>query len=125
MFLAYIINMNKKGRSSLLKQLDQKDFLSEIADLWPAAGGSLSLVRKPCVRPGCPACAKGIKHASYILMTRDEVSRRCMYVPKELAPVLREAMENGKKVDKLMSRMAVRMIMAWRDKRGKKARRPK
>jgi hypothetical protein len=48
-----------------------------------------------------------------------------MHVPKELAPVLREALENGKKVDHLMERMAVRMIMEWRDKRGKKTRRQK
>lgn len=125
MLLEYINNMKKKDRLRLLKQLNQKTFQSEIEDLWPFARGSLSLVRKPCVRPGCPACAKGIKHPSYILMTRDEASRRCMHVPKELAPVLREALENGKKVDHLMERMAVRMIMEWRDKCGKKTRRQK
>ena len=112
--------MKKKDRSRLLKQLDRKDFLSEIAGLWPAAGGSLSLVRKPCVRPVVRFVPKAL-NMPRIFNDKDEVGRRCMYVPKELAPVLREALENGKKVDKLMSRMAVRMIMKWRDKRGEKA----
>ena len=126
MIFAYISGMNKKSR--VLKQLDsfrsfrvnRKAFQSEVAGLWPLARGSLTLIRKPCVRPDCPACTKGVKHSAYILMVRDKNSRRCLYVPRELAPVLRQALRNGKILERRLSRLAMQLIMAYRAQRQQK-----
>src|ERR1017187_8750855 len=35
----------------------RKSFLRQLEKLWPAIKGSLSEVRKPCIRPNCAACA--------------------------------------------------------------------
>ena len=114
MIFAYISGMNEKNRLRLLNRLNQKAFQSEVAGLWPLARGSLTLIRKPCIRPGCPACAKGIKHSAYILMTRDKGTRRCLYVPRELAPILRQALRNGKVLERRLARLAMQMILAYR-----------
>jgi hypothetical protein len=95
MIFTYISGMNEKNRLRLLNRLNQKAFQSEVASLWPLARGSLTLIRKPCIRPGCPACAKGVKHSAYILMTRDKGARRCLYVPRDLAPILRQARQSS------------------------------
>ena len=121
MIIAYISGMNKKDRIHLLKQLDQKAFQSDVANLWPLARGSLTLIRKPCVRPACPACAKGGKHSAYILMARDKGSRRCLYVPRELMPLLRQALRNGKVLERRLSRMAMQLILAYCAQRRQRA----
>ena len=117
MLFAYINGMKEKKRICLLKRLDQKAFQAEVAGLWPLARGSLTLIRKPCIRPACPACAKGVKHAAYILMARDKSSRRCLYVPRELAPLFREAIRNGKVLEQRLVHLAIQLIMAYRDQR--------
>lgn len=117
MISAYISGMNGKNRLRLLNRLNQKAFQSEVAGLWPLARGSLTLIRKPCIRPGCPACAKGVKHSAYILMTRDKGARRCLYVPRDLAPILRQALRNGKVLERRLARLAMQMILAYRGQR--------
>ena len=109
--------MNEKNRIRLLNRLNQKAFQSEVADLWPLARGSLTLIKKPCIRPGCPSCAKGVKHSAYILMTRDKGERRCLYVPRDLAPILRQALRNGKVLERRLARLAMQMILTYRAQR--------
>ena len=75
----------------------------ELADLWPVAKGSLSEVRKPCVRPNCRACASGEKHPVWLFSFRQGGRRRCMYVARELVPQLQEAIGNGRRVEALMA----------------------
>ena len=121
MIFAYISGMNEKNRIRLLNRLNQKAFQSEVADLWPLARGSLTLIRKPCIRPGCPSCAKGVKHSAYILMTRDKGARRCLYVPRDLAPILRQALRNGKVLERRLARLAMQMILAYRAQRRRRS----
>ncbi len=47
-------------------------------------GGSLSMVRKTCIRPSCRACACDDKHPAFLLAFTEKGRRRCMEVPKEL-----------------------------------------
>jgi len=70
-----------------------------IAQLWPVAKGSLSLVRKPCVRANCRACASGRKHPVWLFSFRQAGRRRCMYVPPSMVKTLRLAIENGRRVE--------------------------
>ena len=74
-----------------------------MAGIWPVAKGSLSLVRKPCVRANCKACASGEKHPVWLFSFRQAGRRRCMYVPERLVATLRQAIENGRRMEALIA----------------------
>lgn len=98
----------------------QKHFHTQILALWPALKGSLCEVRKPCIRPNCPACACGDKHRAFILAFSEKGRRRCMYVPAELVPLLQEGLENGRKLDSLLTEMGPKLLRAYRQERDAK-----
>ena len=52
-------------------------FLKKVAALWPVARGTVSLVRKPCSRRTCPACASGERHPALIFTCRVGGRSRC------------------------------------------------
>ncbi len=72
------------------RALLQKEFLAQLPSLWPPLKGSLAFVKKPCIRKNCPACARGDKHPAWIFSFTQDGRRRCMYVPKDLVPLLRQ-----------------------------------
>ena len=82
--------------------------------LWPAIKGSLAEVRKPCIRPQCPACARGDKHPNYLLAYSDQGRRRCLYVPKALVPALKRALANGRKLEQLLYQMGPALVREYR-----------
>jgi len=94
-------------------------FLRELARRWPVAKGSLAEVRKPCVRPNCRTCRSGEKHAAFIFGFREKGRQRCMYVPRELVPALKRAVQNGRWVEEELSRMGRQLIEAYRKKRNR------
>ena len=94
-----------------------KKFQKELENLWPLAKGSIAEVRKPCIRPDCPACAKGEKHKAFIFSYMDKKHRRCMYVPKELVPVMQQAIKNGRHLEEIMHQMGPRIIREYREKK--------
>ena len=89
-------------------------FVEKIAALWPALKGSLAQVRKPCIRPNCRACACGEKHPNYLLAYTSDGRRRCMYVPLAMVPILERALENGRKLERLLSEMGPALIRHYR-----------
>jgi hypothetical protein len=92
-------------------------FLEAAQTLWPVADGSLSLRKSPCVRAHCPACAAGEGHRSYVLYGRNKNKRFSLYVPEELVPEIRTALENGRQLKELMSEAGVRYAQALKDQR--------
>ena len=82
--------------------------------LWPALKGSLAQVRKPCIRKNCPACARGDKHAAWLLSFTQGGRRRCMYVPLDLVPQLRQGLKNGREIENLLYRMGPLIIKEFR-----------
>ncbi len=101
--------MSNKTRSSL-----QSAVASRILALWPALKGSLALVRKPCVRPACKACARGDHHPAYLLSFTQQGRRKSMYVPARLVPVLRRAVHNGRRIEQLLYRVGPLLIQEHR-----------
>ncbi|MGH9380016.1 MAG: hypothetical protein ACRD2Z_05340 [Thermoanaerobaculia bacterium] len=98
-------------------------FRDQVAELWPAALGSLSLRRSPCVRgpERCYVCQSGELHASYVLYGRIEGKRFSVYIPDELAPKLRRAIRNGRKLQAVLQETGRRYALALkreRDRRG-------
>lgn len=97
----------------------KKKFLAELEKLYPIAKGSLAEVRKPCVRPNCPACADGRKHPAYIFSFKDKKQTRCMYVPLDLVPAMRRAIRNGRLLEERMGRLGAELILRFRQRRDK------
>jgi hypothetical protein len=93
------------------------NFLRQLERLWPAIKGSLAEVHKPCIRPNCAACARGDKHRAFILSFTDKGRRRCMYVPAELVPQLRQALRNGKAVETLLYELGPQLLRQYRQRR--------
>jgi hypothetical protein len=92
-------------------------FLREVSELWPLAAGSLSLRTGPCIREHCSACERGEGHASYALYGRKKNRRFSVYVPQELVPRVHEAVNNGRKLQKLMHEAGLRYTEALKAKR--------
>jgi hypothetical protein len=92
----------------------QKRFLRKLLACWPALKGSLAQVRKPCIRPNCRACASGKKHPNYLLAFTHQGRRRCLYVPWAMVPVLKRALENGRRIEQLLYQMGPALLREYR-----------
>ena len=92
-------------------------FRTQAADLWPAALGSLSLRRSPCIREHCEACARGEQHASYVLYCRVGGRRRAVYVPEDLVPAIEQSLRNGRALQQLLYEAGPRYARAVKRQR--------
>jgi hypothetical protein len=97
----------------------QNKFLARLPALWPPLKGSLALIKKPCIRKNCLACARGDKHSAWILSFTQDKRRRCMYVSKELVPLLRRGIRNGRRLEQLLFALGPDLIRAHRQQRSK------
>jgi hypothetical protein len=93
-----------------------KRFREKLLNCWPALKGSLAKVYKPCTRPNCPACARGDKHANYLLAFSEKGRRRCLYVPKAMVPALKRALHNGRRLEQLLYAMGPALLREYRAK---------
>ena len=89
-------------------------FQNKLLSLWPAIKGSLALVRKPCIRPHCPTCARGDKHPNYLLAYTHKGRRRSLYVPKAMVQTLQRALKNGRQIEKLLYEMGPALLKTFR-----------
>ncbi|HSE86700.1 MAG TPA: hypothetical protein VLJ79_10795 [Candidatus Binatia bacterium] len=87
-------------------------FRKQAALLWPAALGSLSLRRSPCVREHCAACRSGEQHASHVLYGRIKGRRFAIYIPGELVPEVQLSLDNGRVLQELLYQSALRYTKA-------------
>ena len=102
--------MKQKNISSVA----QTRFWNKLLAHWPALKGSLALVRKPCIRPQCRACASGRKHPNYLLAYSHRGRRRCLYVPLAMVPVLKRALRNGRRIEQLLYQMGPALVNEYR-----------
>lgn len=92
-------------------------FHDQLATLWPAALGSLSFRRSPCVREHCEACRSGEQHSSFVLYGRIKGRRSAIYVPDELVPEVQRSLHNGRTLQELLYQSAFRYIKALKHDR--------
>lgn len=97
------------------KAAEQQSFLREVAKLTPVARGTVSLVRKPCNRPNCKLCKSGQKHPALIFTCRVDGKGKCFHVQPRHEALMRKAVENGKKLETLIARAGVDLVMSLRD----------
>ena len=74
-------------------------------------------VRKPCIRAGCKACEEGRKHRAFILAYKEGKRRRCLYLPAERVASLRAAIDNGRRIEQLLSQCGAEMVKQARQSR--------
>ena len=92
-------------------------FRAHTAGLWPAALGSLSLRRSPCIRDHCEACARGDQHPSYVLYGRINGRRVSLYIPEDLVPQIQQALDNGRAVQAALYEAGRRYTTALKQQR--------
>lgn len=95
----------------------ERRYERQIQGLWPALKGSLARIYKPCIRKNCPACARGNKHPAWILTISQKGRRYCLYVPEALAPAIRLAIRNGRRLEELLCRMGPALVKTYRRQR--------
>src|SRR5436190_9224734 len=101
-------------KKKIISSTAAKPSLATLQVLWPAIKGSLAQVYKPCIRPGCRACASGKKHPNYLLAFTDNGRRRCLYVPLAMVPVLKRALQNGRQIERLLYKMGPALLREYR-----------
>jgi hypothetical protein len=111
---AYIICYALLVKHKINHSSVQQDFLKKLLPLWPALKGSLAQVHKPCIRPNCPACATGRKHPNYLLAFSQKGRRRCLYVPLAMVPLLKRALQNGRRIEQLLYAMGPALLRVFR-----------
>ena len=103
----------------------QQWFQNQTVNLWPAALGSLSLRRSPCIREHCEACLKGEKHSSHFLYVRLKGQRVAIYIPDDLVPDVQRSLDNGRELQELLCQTAVRYAKALKHERTAKSQKVK
>ena len=98
---------------------------SDAGGLWPAILGSLSFRRSPCVHENCAACLAGEQHPSYVLYGRHDGRRFAVYVPEDLVPEVRRAVENGRALQDLLVEAGPRYVKALKGARVSASKRKK
>jgi hypothetical protein len=102
---------------SLSGRAMRQAFLKQVEALWPVAMGSVTEVRKTCSSKGCKACASGRKHPSLFYTFRVDGKSHCCYVRPEFAGELRQAIENGRKLERIISRLGRALLEDLRARR--------
>ena len=92
----------------------QQRLWKKLRACWPALKGSLAQVRKPCIRPNCQACASGKKHPNYLLAFTHQGRRRCLYVPLPMVPILKRALANGRRMERVLYEMGPALLKEYR-----------
>ena len=82
---------------------------------------SLSYRRTRCSNPNCAACRSGEQHASWVLYGRHNGRRFAVYVPEDLVPEVRQALDNGRALQDLLIRAGPRYVEALKSERENKS----
>lgn len=106
-----LLQKELKPRAETTAEL-RREFLAAVRQLWPVAGGSLSLRKNSCAREDCAACAGGEGHPGYGLWGKSGEQRFGVYVPERLVPELEQALKNGRALQELVLAYGVRYVRA-------------
>jgi hypothetical protein len=94
--------------------LARERWQNQLASLWPALKGSMAKVYKPCIRAHCPACTRGDKHPAWLLSFSARGQRKTMYVPLALVPTIKKAIQNGRKIERLLAQAGPQLLRSHR-----------
>lgn len=92
------------------------DFVNTVRDFYPVAHGTLSLVNKRCNSPYCKACKSGAGHPSWIFTFRKDGKQRCMHVQPCHVEIVRQAINNGRKLEEAILKEGISLLERLRGK---------
>ncbi len=101
-------------KSAVVETMDE--LLEQVQSVWPAARGSVSEVRKPCVNPNCRVCASGAKHTVWLYSCVLNGKRKCVYVPRDDVAALQQALANGKALEQILVKAGLALIRDAKEK---------
>jgi len=79
--------------------------LAKIIHQQPLLAGSLVTMARVCGKAKCK-CARGHKHVSLYLAIRDGKRRKMIYVPREMEPLVRAAVEAYQQAQRLTAQIS-------------------
>ena len=91
------------------------DFLKSITGLFPVARGALSLVNKRCTSKYCKTCKSGKGHPTWIFAYRKDGVGKCMHVQPRHVEIVRQAIENGRKIEAILLDEGIALIKRLRE----------
>ena len=90
-------------------------FYKSISGLFPVARGALSLVNKRCTSKYCKACKSGKGHPTWIFSYRKNGVGKCMHVQPRHVEIVRQAIENGRKIEAVLLDEGIALIKRLRE----------
>ena len=111
MVYAIFIRMKEK---QVEKGMDDSLLASAIHSCGPVAKGSVSQVHMKCTTKGCTVCKEGKGHPAWIFAYRAGGKRKCLYVRKKDVPMVKSAIERGRRIETLLLEEGVRLIESLR-----------
>lgn len=105
-----------KSKPHQIQDASKDAFVEKLAALWPVAKGSLTLTRSPCTRKNCKECASGRKHPKLIFTFREGGKLRGMYIRPSQKKQVRQAIANGRELERLMTEAGRDLVFALRQK---------
>jgi len=91
----------------------------QAALLWPAALGSLSLRRSPCVREHCRSLSLGRTACQSCPLRAHQRRRFAIYIPDELVPEVQLSLDNGRVLQELLYQSALRYTKALKHQKAR------
>ena len=92
------------------------EWLEKVRELSPAIRGSLTQFRRKCGRKGCRKCASGEGHPTWQLSYYSEGRHRNCHVGPGQLEAVRRALENGRRLEQLMSANGFRLVKLLKGK---------
>lgn len=87
---------------------------AELAKAFPLARGCLTATHSPCTRKNCKRCAQGLGHPKLIFTYHENGKLKGLYVRPEHEAVVRQAIENGRTVERMMAAAGRDLILSLR-----------
>jgi len=85
---------------------EQTSILRELRRIHPFVQGSFTVTKKRCGNPKCRCATEGPFHETALLTWKESKKTKTLYVPKHLREEVKQWVEEGKKLKKLIADMS-------------------
>lgn len=98
------------------EQIFFDEWIKHVHDLGPVVRGSLSMYQRNCGKKSCKKCASGEGHATWQLSYYSQRKHMTCHVGPGQLEQVKVAIENGKKLEHLLSEYGVKYIKMLKGK---------
>jgi hypothetical protein len=98
------------------KSAAKEKLLAAVEGLWPAGKGSIRKYQRKCKKKDCPQCKSGEGHPVWELTYYKDGKQRSKHIPCALVGEVKQALENGRKIEALLIEVGLEYIEELRAK---------